>query len=309
MDRKHTYEEPVNEEVIYQNPLLSLKVWEIKDDRVEVSTPIDYYPWHYHKEVELLAILEGTLTVQTKSNYVSISSGDVLLMGAFQPHRTSKVWKGKLRYVVLQVDLTKHFDQSILPYLYYFSELTQPLEFLNYIFSQNEEAKIEAHHLITEIHRESQWKQKGYEIAINYAIKKLLLLLVRNDTNNMLQYSETHDLSRLKPVLDYIDSHLQERILVEEACGLLNFSYHYFIKYFKKTMGMSFIDYINRKRIKKAELLLLTTEKSIMEIGYEVGISNMAQFYKLFKRFNQCSPKAFRNQMLTVEENLELTKH
>ncbi|HWJ76952.1 MAG TPA: AraC family transcriptional regulator [Niallia sp.] len=298
MELKNTYEEPVNEEVIYQNPLLSLKVWEIKDDHAEVSTPVDQYPWHYHKEVELLAILEGTLTVQTKYNYVSISPGDVLIMGASQPHRTSKVWKGKLRYVVLQVDLAKHFDQSILPYLYYFSELTNPLEFLNYIFTQNEEAKKEAHQIITEIHRESQEKQKGYEIAINYAIKKLILLLVRNDTKNMLHYSEAHDLSRMKPVLDYIDTHLSERILVEDACDLLNFSYHYFIKYFKKTMGMSFIDYINMKRIKKAELLLLTTDKSILEISYEVGISNLAQFYKLFKRQNQCSPKVFKNRMV-----------
>ena len=307
MDIKNTYEEPVNEEVIYQNPLLSLKVWEINDDRAEVSTPVDHYPWHYHKEVELLAILEGTLTVQTKYNYVSISSGDVLLMGASQPHRTSKVSKGKLRYVVLQVDLAKHFDQSILPYLYYFSELTNPLEFLNYMFTQNEEVRKEAHHIITEIYRESQTKQKGYEIAINYAIKKLILLMVRNDTKNMLHYSEANDLSRMKPVLDYIDTHLNERILVEDACDLLNFSYHYFIKYFKKTMGMSFIDYINMKRIKKAELLLLTTEKSILEISYEVGISNIAQFYKLFKRQNQCSPKAFKNRMIKIDDGMKET--
>ena len=298
METKHTINQPVNEKVIYQNPLLSLKVWEINDERGHVMTPVDYYPWHYHKEVELLAIIDGDLTVQTKENYLTISSGDVLIMGASQPHRTSKVKKGKLRYIVLQIDLHKHFDQSILPYFYCFSELTHPLERINYIFEDNKEIKQEVHYLINEIHKESQTKEKGYEIAINYSIKRLLLLFVRNDTKNMLHYSEEQDLTKLKPVLDYIDSHLEDRILVEDVCKLLNFSYHYFIKYFKKVMGMSFVDYINLKRIKKAELLLLTTDKSILEISYEVGITNMAQFYKLFKRENQCSPKAFKNRML-----------
>lgn len=299
-ETKHTFNQPVNEKVVYQNPLLSLKVWEINDEREHVMTPVDDYPWHYHKEVELLAMIDGDLAVQTKERYLSITSGDVLIMGASQPHRTSKVKKGKLRYIVLQIDLHKHFDQSILPYFYCFSELTHPLDKINYIFEDNKEIKQEVHSLINEIHRESQTKEKGYEIAINYSIKRLLLLCVRNDTKNMLQYSEEQDLAKLKPVLDYIDSHLEERILVEDVSKLLNFSYHYFIKYFKKVMGLSFVDYINIKRIKKAELLLLTTDKSILEISYEVGITNMAQFYKLFKRENQCSPKAFKNRMLNA---------
>ncbi|WP_312096326.1 AraC family transcriptional regulator [Niallia sp.] len=298
MGIKLTDNQPVNEKVIYQNPLLSLKVWEINDVREQAMTPVEYHPWHYHKEVELLAILDGSLAVQTKENDQTLSSGDVLIMGASQPHRTSKVRKEKLRYIVLQIDLQKHFDQSILPYFYCFSELTHPLERINYIFEENQQIKQEVHFLINEIHRESQTKEKGYEIAINYLIKRLLLLLVRNDTKNLLHYSEEQDLTRLKPVLDYIDSHLEERILVEDVCVLLNFSYHHFIKYFKKVMGMSFVDYINLKRIKKAELLLLTTDKSILEISYEAGITNMAQFYKLFKRENQCSPKAFKNKML-----------
>ncbi len=144
---------------------------------------------------------------------------------------------------------------------------------------------------------EAQQKEKGYEIAINSAIKKLLLLLVRNDDQNLLKFADAESFTRLKPVLDYIEDHLKDKVFVEEACSILNLSYHYFIKYFKKSMGISFIDYVNLKRIKRAELLLLTSEKSIMEISFDVGISNIAQFYKLFKRHNLCSPKEYRLRM------------
>lgn len=303
LSQEHPFHDLVNEKVSYQNPLLTLKVWEIFHDKKDPLTSMDQHHWHYHKEVEFLAIIEGNLSIQSKYNYYSLSDGDVMLMGASQPHRSCKEHHGVLRYIVLQVDLVKHFDRSILPYLYCFSELTNPLEVLNYIFTTNDQVRKEAHQLILEIYEETQAQKKGYEIAINAAIKKLILLLVRNDDDNELHFTESQDITRLKPVIDYIDQHLEEKILVEDACRLVNFSYHYFIKYFKKTMGISFVDYIHLKRIKKAELLLLTTNKSILDICYEVGYSSIAQFYKLFKRQNQCSPKVFKDTMLNNTTN------
>ncbi|WP_078548575.1 AraC family transcriptional regulator [Litchfieldia alkalitelluris] len=293
---QHTYDDPVNEEVIYQNPLLFLKIWEISSE-VDYFDTLEKWPWHFHKEVEFLAVIEGHLGVQSKQDYTILGPGDVMILGASQPHRTHKPFQDNLRYVVFQVDLVRHFDESTMPYLYSFSELTRPLDELNYIFKENQNSRKEANSLIVDIYTESQTQQKGYEMAISYSIRKLMLLLLRNDTRNLLNYTDETDLSRLKPVLNYIDSHLTDKIYVEEVSALVNLSYHYFIRYFKKVMGLSFLDYVNYKRIKKSELLLLTSKLSIMEVGYEVGISNMAQFYKLFKRHNQCSPKEFKERM------------
>lgn len=292
----NTYSEAVNEEVIYQNPLLFLKVWEIQTETHHCGV-LEKCPWHYHKEVEFLAIIEGHLGIQSKHNYVVLGPGDVMVLGSSQLHRTHKASTDTLRYVVFQVDLERHFDQSTMPYLYCFSELTQPLDNLNYIFAENETAKCEMHALIMEIFQESQTRMRGYELAISASIKELMLLLLRADTRNVLNYTEEAGLNRLRPVLDYVDAHLQDKLAVEDACALLNLSYHYFIKYFKRIMGVSFMDHVNYKRIKRAECLLLTSELSITDVGYEVGISNMAQFYKLFKRHNQCSPKEFKMRM------------
>jgi AraC-like DNA-binding protein/mannose-6-phosphate isomerase-like protein (cupin superfamily) len=291
-----THTEAINEEVIYQNPLLFLKIWEISLEAHQ-SSLLEKHPWHYHKEVEFLAVIDGHLGVQSKHNYVVLGPGDVMVLGASQPHRSHKPLGDTLHYVVFQIDLGKHFDESTIPYLYCFSELTEPLEKLNYIFDIDEAAKRETHAFIMDIFNESQSRAKGYEMAISAAIKRLMLLLLRSDSRNMLNYTEETELNRLRPVLDYINAHLKDKLCVEDACALLNLSYHYFIKYFKKTMGISFVEYVNYKRIKRSELLLLTSELSIMDVSYEVGISNMAQFYKLFKRHNQCSPREFKVRM------------
>lgn len=291
-----THTEAINEEVIYQNPLLFLKIWEIYLEAHHCSV-VEKHPWHYHKEVEFLAVIEGRLGVQSKHDYVVLGPGDVMVLGASQPHRSHKPLTEVLHYVVFQIDLGKHFDQSTMPYLYCFSELTEPLDKLNYIFDINESAKRETYAFIMEIFNESQTRMRGYEIAVSSLIKRLILLLLRSDSRNVLNYTEETELIRLRPVLDYVNAHLNDKLCVEDACTLLNLSYHYFIKYFKKTMGVSFVEYVNYKRIKKSELLLLTSELSIMDVSYEVGISNMAQFYKLFKRHNQCSPREFKLRM------------
>ncbi|WP_261302920.1 helix-turn-helix domain-containing protein [Paenibacillus andongensis] len=308
MDSIHstsTFTEIVNEEVIYQNPLLFLKIWEMNSDTKQFGPPTPWR-WHSHMQVEFLVVIEGQLGIQTKHDYTVMAPGDVMVLGSSQPHRTHKYSADALRQIVFQIDLKQHFDLSTMPYLHCFSELTHPLEQFNELFQGNAAVKQEAYNLIMQIYEESQSRRIGYELAISAAIKNLLLLMLRNDNRDFSALAEDSGISRVRPVLDYIDEHLSERISVEDMCSVLNLSYHYFIKYFKKVMGISFVDYVNYKRIKKAERLLLTGDLSIMEVSFEVGILNMAQFYKLFKRHNQCSPKEFKQRMRSQSE---LTPH
>lgn len=286
-----------NEHVDYQNPLLRLKIWQIHSPRRTLAEPQTVGRWHYHKEVEFLAMVEGGLGIQTKHDSRLLQAGDVHLFGSSQLHRTRHEGVEALSYIVCQFDLAQHFDESTMPYLHYFSEARRPLGHLNYMFRDDPEVQRQAYGLIMNIFQETQSKAKGYELAISAAIRRLLLLLIRNDTRDLLHGADNLELMRLQPALDYVDEHLSEKIAIEQACAVLNLSYHYFIKYFKKVMGLSFVDYVNYKRIKKAERLLLTQDISIMELGEAVGIPNMAQFYKLFKRHNNCSPKEFKLRM------------
>ncbi|WP_460748520.1 helix-turn-helix domain-containing protein, partial [Micromonospora schwarzwaldensis] len=73
-------------------------------------------------------------------------------------------------------------------------------------------------------------------------------------------------------------------IELEAVSRMAGMSYHYFSRYFKKTMGVPFTDYVNRKRIAAAERLLVTSGRSVGDIAVSVGIDNMAHFYELFRR-------------------------
>jgi len=283
--------QPLREKIEYENPLLSLKIWQM------VRTIPGSVTWHYHPECELMLVQEGSLTVDLSDETFELRDGDIVILGNSQLHRDHNP-EGNLKYIVLQFDLNNYFDQSTIPYLQYFNETKMPLSAMNYIFRENPEARREAADCIRQIHQEAVDKLSGYELAVNMLIKKLLLILIRNDTRRLLADQDRVERIRLKPVIDFVEANIDDRIAVEEVCGLANMSYYYFVKFFKKMMGQSFTEYVNFRKIKRAEQLLLTRDVSVSEVGELIGMANMAHFYKMFKRFNGCSPKEFQRKML-----------
>jgi len=283
--------QPVKEKIEYENPLLSLKIWQARR-----SEPGAHY-WHYHPECELLLVQNGKLAIDVDGETYELSEGDVAILGSMQLHSDQS--RGTpLEYIVLQFDLQSFFDQSTIPYLQYFNETKVPLSAMNYIFRDNPGARSEAAACIRELLDEAHRKEAGYELAVNLLIKKLLLILIRNDSRGLLAGQDRIERIRLKPVLDYVESVIDGRVAVVDACRLANMSYYYFVKFFKRVMGMTFTEYVHYRKIKRAEQLLLTRDLSISEVGDRIGMANMAHFYKTFKRINGDSPKEFQRKML-----------
>ncbi|WP_231891320.1 AraC family transcriptional regulator [Paenibacillus swuensis] len=279
---------------------MSLKIFQ-SDRTDDVATT----NWHYHKELEILLVLEGSLEVEVEDTFYSLSKGDIVLIGASQLHRDRST--GFLDYVVLQFDIQQFLDQNTLQYIRYFSDPQKPLSHFNHMLENNEDVKQTLVGCIKDILKEATAKEEGYEIAVNIRIKQMLLTLLRNDNERQLNRRDDFDLVRLKPVLDYIEENINGKVLVEDASKVANISYYYFVKYFKKVLGMSFTEYVNYKKIKRAEQLLLTKDLSIALVGEEIGMPNMAHFYKIFKKYNDCSPNEFRKKMLDWSHHERVT--
>lgn len=279
-----------NEKVPYDSPLLSVRVFQtLRDDT-------GYINWHYHKQLELLVVLEGELEVNLEEKSFFLKPGDVMIIGEYELHRDR--CSQKINYIVLQFDLDHFFDHGSIPYMRHFSETHTPLSEANYIFQEQPDINREVADCVKQILKERTDKETGYELAISILIKQILLLLLRNDTRNALSQGDSFDKLRLKPVLDFVEAHLNDRIQVDEVCRIANMSYYYFVKFFKKSIGMSFTEYVNYRKVKWAERILLTKDLSISEVGELIGMPNMAHFYKMFKKYNDCSPKQFQRKML-----------
>lgn len=283
-------EEAYNEKVPYENPFLSMRIFQNRNDKDRVTN------WHYHKELEFLVVLDGILDVYVEEDFFPMKKGDVLLIGSSQLHRDRSYRVPGLDYIVLQFDIRQYFENSTLPYYRFFAEPGFPLSRLNYIFQEKEAVRQAVVESIRNILGEARSKQEGYEMAVSLHIKQIILTILRNDARHMINLNENADLIRLKPVLDYIEQNLSGKIQVEEASRIANISYYYFVKYFKKVLGMSFLEYVNHQKIKLAERYLLTKDVSVAQVAEAVGMPNMAHFYKVFKKYNRYSPNEFRRK-------------
>ena len=104
------------------------------------------------------------------------------------------------------------------------------------------------------------------------------------------------NIDKIKDVIKYIETNYQRAITIDEIAGVCNFSSSHFMKYFKKVMNTSFIDYLNEYRLSVASRLLLTTSDNILEIAAECGYDNLSYFNRLFKKKFGVTPSVYRNK-------------
>lgn len=123
----------------------------------------------------------------------------------------------------------------------------------------------------------------------------LLQLFSRFITEESLLLPEVNSLyQKLDVVIQYIDKQLDRRITVATLADLMCITPDHFSKVFKRIMGMPPCEYIQMKRIERAQTLLLISRMSIIEIAEKVGISNLSQFSRLFSKMVHCSPREYR---------------
>ncbi|KRE96676.1 hypothetical protein ASG89_30900 [Paenibacillus sp. Soil766] len=279
-----------NEQVEYADPNFRIKIWTIVHP---IQASIQYGPWHYHEEVEWISILQGTMTIETTHQTYTLQAGEVMMLGANELHRTHKYGQSHLIYNVCHVDMTAFMDPSLLTYLAAFTGRSANLTLLNEALRKYPSSNQIIHELLNQMLNDITVKKRGYELAVNANLKRLLYTLIQIDDEQMIEPMDHQLAQKLRPALTYIEQQLEEPCQITDISSKLNYNSSYFAKLFKKGMGMTFTSYVQMRRMKRAEQLLLTETWSVTEISGRVGFTSPAQFYQLFKRHFGCSPRQF----------------
>lgn len=131
------------------------------------------------------------------------------------------------------------------------------------------------------------------DMRINQTLSCLLTLLMEDswDPENSLASKKRMELGSVRA---YIDEHYTEKITLDGLASVFYINKFYLSKIFKETYGMTIIAYVEQKRITKAKSLLRFSDKTVDEIGYEVGMSDANYFSRLFKKIEGITPSQFR---------------
>ena len=105
-----------------------------------------------------------------------------------------------------------------------------------------------------------------------------------------------HDCRKcISDILQYMDVNLTEITSLEELAGICNLSLSRFKHLFKEELGIPPSEYMVRKKIGRAEWMLVNTSAPVSEIAYELGFSSPGYFSTVFRQYKGISPARFRS--------------
>lgn len=121
-------------------------------------------------------------------------------------------------------------------------------------------------------------------------------LLVRN-------YSVKGYSPIIQKVINQIDLNLTSDLGLKALSEMFNISAGYLSTLFKKETGVTLTDYVNKKRVEHAILLLNTTQLQIQTIASYCGVLDINYFTRIFKKFTEVTPKKYREMISKPSEN------
>ncbi len=249
--------------------------------------------YHYHDYIELLYAFDADVVVWSGGEKNSFRTGDLIIINSEESHtftynRDSHYVCIKFLPHILYADEASLFEfRYVVPFLLENSRQK--------IFRSNELSGTDVKGLITEIMEEWDNMDSAFELIIRANILKIFAGIFRHWHQSNILPEAAQITDTLKTALQYVDENFSTATEAEVAAHC-NMSYNHFSFLFKKAMGKSFVEYITFLRLREAEKLLLSSDKSITDIASRSGFSTSSYFISKFKKYKGMTPRQFREK-------------
>jgi len=99
---------------------------------------------------------------------------------------------------------------------------------------------------------------------------------------------------QVQEIVRFVGEHYREPIDVATVARAVGLHPNYAMSVFRESCGVSLWEYVIRLRVAHAQRLLISTDWTVDEIGFESGFGSTNAFYRAFRRITGCIPSAFR---------------
>lgn len=253
---------------------------------------------HKHDFFEFLYVYEGEFTQQIESTKLLMHTGDFCLIPP-QVYHSLDICNYS---IVLNILIPKSkFKNIIFNELQgnnilstFFLENTYSRNINDYIiFHTNGDVKIQ--NIILDMCLETINKEIHYNHLLNTNLLLLLGLLLRNyeDTCDLPKIKKKKDSQNLE-IMQYIENNYKT-LTLQNLADRFHYSSQHISNRLKQLTGMSFTDYLLKKRMQAASNLLINTNIKIKSISEDIGYQSQEHFIRTFRKYYGVSPSAYRN--------------
>lgn len=254
------------------------------------SDPGSYIPSHWHDALEILYMQEGTLTVTVESSVRRLNAGQCFLINPCIVHSTKCTAPNKAIVFQIPMDFIKTYIPDV-----------EQLVFSLDIPKGNavRQTKLDIFkETLTQMQIANDIRPKGYILRFNSLLFELLFQLYHNFSVKVFQANpnqKNKDFARLKQVLQYTAKNYQRSISLDEISQIAFLEPSYFCRFFKKHMGVTFLEYQNEIRLSRIYQDLITTSDTLQQILDRHGFTNYKVFRRMFSEHFDATPSQIRH--------------
>ena len=250
-------------------------------------------PWRYethdHSAVEVVLVLEGTVTYTVEDSVYQVHKGEVLIVPPDTPHSLN-MGDGSSRYLFLfepDAIMTMRDIKSMAVYFH------KPFH-----LRDGSEAHVRIRELLLRAREAYDKKELMWNTVCYSSLLRIYALLGQRYLSGIKPRSgdglRNMDSEVITAVMTYINNHYREELSLEDVASFAGFSRYYFSRSFKRQTGYSFKDYLCQKRLQVAMDLLIRTNRSMREVAIESGFGSVATFNRVFREKKGCTPTQYR---------------
>lgn len=253
---------------------------------------IRHYPAHFHEnELELIYCLKGTVSLRTSHRIVSLAEDDIFSIDADDIHCFYSDSDTVL--LILHIDLRRIDIPGFDPDLFFFTCETQNLR-----DSQRNAMKKIRQIILASAYTHISRQTTTPDYYTDTATQLLKYMIQYFDWLSFIPdpyLNNSQFLERFRHIMRYCLDHWDQKINSEEIAQKENINKNYLSQFMKKNSFSGFKAMLNFFKCYRAEHLLLTTDKTTLEISHITGFSDPKYFYLNFKKFYQLTPSQLRN--------------
>lgn len=245
---------------------------------VHFFTSVDsgsYVTTHWHRAIEIIYIQSGSLTVTIESHTRELSAGQCILINSNIMHSTKCTAPNTAIVFQIPTDFAETYIPNINSLVFHINDdTTDPKEATKIDIFKNTLEKMQV---------ANDMQPDGFLLVFNSLLFDILFQLYHNFSTPVLHANSNKkkkELDRLNPVLQYIAQNYNRPIPLQEIADIAILQPGYFCRFFKNTMGTTFLEYQNELRLSRIYQDLIETDDPVNIILERHGFTN----YKLFRR-------------------------
>lgn len=260
--------------------------------RCDVWHPTIMPRFDHHNEIEINYIPEGSLRYFFHNRIITVPAGSICIFWAFMSHRIMDYSELQSYYVVtiptndfLKWNLSKEFLNRIFSCEIIVENVNDAFwnvaEFERWVKDSNDIQFRECMSL------ELQSKLKRIDIECSRG-------LVKSEPLGEIPLNKTQEM------ILYILNNFTSSIHISDIADAVGLNPDYAGALFKKTIGMTLSEYVQKERIAHAQRELLFSDKSVTQIAYASGFNSISSFNIAFKAVTSLTPREYKRQ-LTID--------